>query len=107
MAGRDGDIVASGGAVAVRQPSGVDTINRIHKISSGIFRVRIPLFFKDQPGGPSSPFLPFFFAGSASRGRLCAGVAAGTTGSVFLGGSVVVRGSAGSSGPIGRASWRG
>src|SRR5437016_3906101 len=31
----------------------------------------------DYPGGPSSPFLPFFLAGSTSRGRDCDGVPAG------------------------------
>ena len=49
-----------------------------------------------QSGGPSLPFLPFFFAGSASRGRICAGVATGTAGSTFLG-SGFVRGSGGTS----------
>src|SRR6266404_858928 len=51
----------------------------------------------NQPGGPSSPFLPFFLAGSASRGRVCAGVAAGAAGLVSLGVSVFVRGSGGTS----------
>src|SRR6184192_3246316 len=47
-----------------------------------------------HPGGPSSPFFPFFFAGSASRGRDCAGVPAGA--GSFFGVSGFTRGSPGS-----------